>query len=131
MLCHIETHTNGKGLWTDEQRLVIINKIGIGFSSLTNYPEDPFYGLIRAYFEPHGFTTGSWNVDGHGLICSDRLWIKEFKAGLRAAGFSIKAAQNVSYAEKDMQGLDYVSMNAGPKFYASWKRLNKLPKEAK
>jgi len=33
--------------------------------------------------------------------------------------------QNVSYSEQGMQGDNYVSMDIGPTFYASWKRLQK------
>lgn len=126
MQVNIEANTNGKGLWSEEQRLVIINRLDIGYNSQKYYPEDPFVGELRAYFEPHGFTRGSWNVPGFGLIYTDKLWMKEFKKGLRAAGFSIKAVQNVSYSEQGMQGDDYVSMDIGRVFYASWKRLNKL-----
>ena len=128
MKVNIIAHTNGKGHWTVEERMVQITKLGIGYSSLTYYPEDPFHGELRAYFEPSGFTPGSWNVPGHGLIYTDRLWLKEFKAGLREAGFSIRAVQNVSYNKQGgqgMQGRDYVSMDIGPTFYASWKRLLK------
>lgn len=125
MQVDIKANTNGKGHWTVEERMVQIIKLGIGYSSLTYYPEDEFNGELRAYFVPHGFTPGSWNVAGHGLIYTDRQWMKEFKAGLRAAGFSIKAVQNVSYSEQGMQGDDYVSMDIGPTFYASWKRLQK------
>jgi hypothetical protein len=125
MNVNLETHTNGKGLWTTEQRLVIINKLSIGYNSQIYYPEDPFNGELRAHFEPHGFTTGSWNVPGHGLIYTDKLWMKEFKAGLRSLGFSIKAVQNIGYSEQGMQGDDFVSMDVGPVFYASWNRLLK------
>jgi hypothetical protein len=125
MKVNIEANTNGKGLWTDEERLVIINRLDIGYNSQVYYPEESFFGELRAYFEPHGFTRGSWNVPGHGLIYTDKLWMKEFKAGLRALGLSIKAVQNVSYSEQGMQGDDYVSMDIGPVFYASWQRLQK------
>ena len=125
MNVNIVTNTNGKGLWTDEVRKVIINRVDIGYSSLKYYPDEPFQGELRAYFEPHGFTVGSWNVEGHGLIFTDKQWMKEFKAGLRALGLSIKAVQNVKYGEKEMQGDNYVSMDIGPRFWASWKRLAK------
>lgn len=131
MKVNIEANTNGKGLWSPEQQLVIIDRLDIGYSSLKYYPEEPFNGELRAYFEPSGFTRGSWNVPGYGLIYTDKLWLKEFKAGLRAHGFSIKAAQNVDYSEQGMQGANYVSMDIGPVFYASWLRLQKkLEKEA-
>ena len=121
----INANTNGKGYWSEEQRLVIINRLDFGYKSTTYYPEEPFHGELRAYFEPHGYTLGSWNVQGHGLIYTDKLWIREFKAGLRDHGFSIKAVQNVGYSEQGMQGDDYVSMDVGPVFYASWCRLQK------
>jgi hypothetical protein len=63
MQVNIITHTNGKGFWSQEQRMVLINKIDIGYNSLKYYPDEPFYGELRAYFEPHGFTDGSWNVE--------------------------------------------------------------------
>jgi hypothetical protein len=126
MKTNIVTLTNGKGLWSQEVREVLITKLEIGYSSLKYYPEDPFTGELRAYYEPHGFTQGSWNVDGHGLICTDKLWIKEFKKGLQIIGFSANSVRNIKYGEKDMQGEDYVSMDVGPTFYPSWKRLNKI-----
>lgn len=129
MIVSIEANTNGKGHWSEEERVVQITKLEIGYSSLNYYPEDTFHGELCAYFDPSGFTRGSWNVPGHGLIYTDRQWMKEFKAGMRAAGFSIKAVQNISYSEQGMQGDDYVSMDIGPAFYASWQRLQKILKK--
>ena len=125
MNTNIIAHTNGKGYWTQEERMVEIIRIGFGYKSTDMYPEDPFFGELRAYFEPDGFTPGSWNVAGHDLIYTDKQWMKEFKAGLRAMGFSIKAVQDVSYSEQGMQSNTYVSMDVGPRFYASWNRLVK------
>jgi hypothetical protein len=121
----IEAHTNGKGYWTEEQRLVIIDEVRIGYSSLGYFPDEPFSGELRAYFQPHGFTSGSWNVQGHGLIYTDKLWMREFKKGLRELGLSIKAVQDVYYSEQGMQGNNYVSMDIGETFYKSWQRLMK------
>jgi len=129
MKCNIEARTNGKGHWSDEERLVIIHKLEIGYSSLNYYPEEPFHGELRAYFEPHGFTRGSWNVAGYGLIYTDRQWMQEFKIGLKELGLSIRAVQNVNYSEQGMQGQDFVSMDVGPAFWKSWSRL--LKKQAK
>lgn len=129
MIVNIETHTNGKGLWSEEERKVLITKLDIGYSSLVYYPEDSFFGELRAYFEPSGFTDGSWNTQAYGLIYTDKLWMKEFKAGLRSVGLSIKAVQNVDYSEQGMQGENYVSMDVGPNFYKSWQRL--LAKQGK
>ena len=124
MKTNIVTLTNGKGLWSQEVREVLITKLEIGYSSLRYYPEEPFYGSINAYFEPHGFTQGSWNNDGFGLICTDKLWLKEFKKGMQSIGFSVLAVRDIKYGEKDMQGENYVSLDVGVDFYKSWKRLN-------
>ena len=123
MIVDIIANTNGKGKWTEDVRPVQIIKLAIGYNSQTYYPEDTFHGELRAYFVPHGFTPTSWNVEAFGLIYTDKQWMKEFKAGMRAAGFSIKAVQNISYSEQGMQGDDYVSMDVGPAFWASWRRM--------
>jgi len=125
MKVSINASTNGKGKHTEEQRPVIIERLEIGYSSLKYFPEDPFKGELKAYFQPHGFTSGSWNTEAMGLILGDRQWLKEFKAGLRELGLSIKAVQNVKYGEETMQGHDYVSLEAGDVFYKSWTRLLK------
>ena len=51
-----------------------------------------------------------------GLIYSDPQWIKEFRLLLKAHGFSYAAAENVDYSEKGMQGVNYVSLDAGRTF---------------
>jgi hypothetical protein len=125
MKVDIVAKTNGKGHWTDETRAVRIIKIEFGYQSTTMYPEDPWFGEVRAYFEPHGFTPDSWNVQGHGLIYTDKQWLKEFKAGLAKLGLSRRALQCLSYSEQGMQGEDYVSMDATAPFYTSWTRVMK------
>jgi len=124
----IKANTNGKGLWTEEEKLVIINRIDFGYKSTVYYPEEPFHGELRAYFEPSGFTPGSWHVPAYGLIYTDKLWLKEFRAGLREIGLSRRAVSDVNYSEQGMQSSDYVSLDVGPTFYASWNRLVKLGK---
>ena len=126
MIVNIATHTDGKGPNTDEKRLVIINQLKIGYSSLIYFPDDPFHGVLRAYFEPHGFTQGSWNTEGFGLIHSDKLWIREFKKSLRDIGFSIMATRNISYSALELQNAEYVSLDVGPAFYKSWKRISNI-----
>ena len=125
MKVNIIARTNGKGYWTEEEREVLISKLDLGYKSTDYYPEDPFHGELRAYFDGSGFGTGSWNIHGYGLIYTDRQWLKEFKAGLRKLGFSIKAVQNIGYSEQGMQSDCYVSMDVGPAFYASWQRMEK------
>lgn len=126
MKISISANTDGKGEHTSENRLVIIDKLNIGYSSHEYYPEDPFKGTLNAYFEPSGFGRGSWNVSAYGKIYNDKRWLKEFKSGLRMNGFSTLASRDVNYSAIELQGPDYVSLDVGSKFYASWKRLNKL-----
>ncbi len=125
MNVNILTNTNGKGHWTDEVRTVEIIKLDFGYTSLTYYPEEPFYGELRAHFRSDGFTPNSWNVPGYGFIYTDKQWLREFKAELRKIGFSVLAVRDIDFSEHGMQGSDYVSLDIGAKFYASWKRLNK------
>jgi len=125
MNVNIIANTNGKGHWSEEERAVLITRLGIGYQSTDYYPEDPWVGELRAYFEPSGFTAGSWNVDGYGLIYTDKLWLREFKKGLADLGFSRRALQALSYSEQGMQGRNYVSMDARTPFWASWCRLQK------
>lgn len=125
MKVNIIANTDGKGFWSIERRSVKITKVDIGYNSMDYYPEDKFNGELRAYFDPNGFTSDSWHVKGHGLIYTDKTWLREFKNGLRESGLSRDAIRDISYSEQGMQGENYVSMDIGPKFYASWKRLNK------
>ena len=122
----ILTHTDGKGLWTEDVRTIEITKLSIGFSNQTYYPDEPFYGELCAHFESSGFTPNSWNVAGYGLIYTDKLWLKTFKAGLRDLGFSVAAIRDIRYSEQVLHTDNYVSMAVGHKFWASWKRVNKI-----
>ena len=125
MKVQIHARTDGKGHWTEETRLVLISKLLIGYNSHEYYPEEPFNGELRAYFDPAGNAPGAWSTDAWGLIYTDKQWLREFKRGLRAAGISIKGSRDVEFSEQGMQSTNYVSMDVGPVFYASWKRLQK------
>lgn len=128
MKVSITANTNGKGKFSSEARAVTINRINFGYKSTEYYPEDPPFGELRAWFNPYGFVPGSWNVEGFGFICTDKLWLREFKAGLKELGFSTKALHAMSYGEHSLQGDDYVSLDVKPAFFASWERLVKLGK---
>ncbi len=131
MKVEINANTDGKGPGTDEDgRRVLISKIDFGYQSTTFFPDDPFKGELRAHFDPFGFIPGSWNVEGYGHIRGDKTWLREFKAGLRDLGISIKGAQDVKYAELDRQGEGYVTLDVGPVFYASFQRVEKKMKKA-
>jgi len=124
MQVNILTRTDGKGRWSEEKRDVLITKIKISYNSQDFYPEEKFSGELRAYFDGSGIGNG-WLVPVHGLIYTDKTWLKEFKKGLKAEGFSRRALSDISYSEQGMQGDNYVSLDIGKDFYASWKRLLK------
>lgn len=124
MKCDILASTDGKGLWSEEQRIVRIIELKTGYLSSVYYPEEPVHGELRAYFVPDGFNPLEWNVQAHGLIYTDKKWIREFKLGLRDMGFTVRAVRDVSYSEQGMQGENYVSMDFGPEFYKSWLRIS-------
>lgn len=128
MKVSIVANTNGKGPNTCECRGVLIHALGFGYQSSDLYPELPYNGELRAFFEPSGYTPDSWSVDGFGLVCGDKLWIREFKQALRELGLSIKAVQNVKYSEISRQGENYVSLDIGQPFISSWNRLQKKQK---
>ena len=99
-------HTNGHGWWSDLATDVEITRLALPYNA-----EDEF-GELRVYFN-----TRTWNVDDNGLIYTDKLFIKELKEFLTSKGFD---ATDVGYSEQGMQGDDYVSLDVGAKFIASW-----------
>jgi len=123
MKVDILASTDGKGKHSEEERIVRIIELKVAGLSTLYFPEDPVTGQLRAYFVPDGFNPMEWNVDAYGLICSDRKWVREFKQALRDMGFTVRAVRDVSYSDKDLQGLNYVSMDFGPEFYKSWQKI--------
>lgn len=92
-------HTDGSGYWSRQKRTVQCTRLEFG------------YGLeLRLYFDKR-----SWDVNKHGLIYTDDLFLEEFKAKLRERGLS----DDIDYSEQGMQGDDYVSFDMGEKFAAS------------
>jgi hypothetical protein len=122
---NITATTDGKTGDADESHAVYITRLRLLSSHFKYFPDEPFKGELRAYFEPSGFTEGSWNKDAYGYIWNDKQWVREFKAALRDLGLSEKACYDVKYNPKDMQGDDYVSFEVTARFWASWKRLVK------
>ena len=123
MKVEINATTDGKSVGTEESRVVLISRLDFGWKSTDLFPEDTFKGELRAYFEPTGFTNGSWNVEAYGTICPDRLWIREFKVGMREIGFTTRAVRDLKYNDLVMQCNDYVSFEIGPVFYDCWNKL--------
>jgi len=113
MKVNIPTRTDGRGLWSNVKKEVLITEICLNYIN----DEDNFGELIAS------FTKEYWNTKKDGLIYTDDLWLKEFRKGLIKLGFSKKAAEDVDYSEQGMQGNDYVSMDVGGRFL---KEFNKL-----
>ena len=105
---NLKANTCGNGFWSLEKREVKINKLGLDYIA---YYDGEFHSELRAYF-----TKRDWDVEKHGLIYTDDLWLKEFRSELKRVGFSAPAIKSVNYSEQGMQGDNYVSLDVGDKF---------------
>ena len=106
-------NTDGNGLWSREVREVKIHKINILFYHMDS--RSGYTGELAAYFNQR-----TWKLSKHGLIYSDKLWIKDFRKELENIGFSEKAVRSVNYSEQGMQGDNYVSLDVGNTFMKEW-----------
>ena len=106
-------HTDGSGYWSREAREVRVTALSVPY---VNDEQD--FGELRVYFD-----TKTWDTRKHGLIYTDDLFEDELKDFLEALGFD---AGDVSYSEQGMQGDNYVSLDVGGKFIASWNRVTGL-----
>ena len=109
-------NTDGNGLWSREKKAVKIHKIDILFYHIDS--EEGYTGELAAYFNKR-----SWQLSKHGLIYSDKLWIRQFRKELKNLGFSDKAVHDLDYSEQGMQGDNYVSLDCEIKFINSFKSL--------
>ena len=107
-------HTDGKrGLWSNVAKAITITDIQLGQGTIWDGETiDEAFGELRVYFD-----TDTWDVSEDGLIYTDRLFLKELQEFLNAHGLPGK---DVCYSEQGMQGDDYVSLDAGGKFYKAW-----------
>lgn len=101
--------TAGDGFWSDQARAVRILDMRLAYI-------DPAldFGELRVYFD-----TQTWDRDQHGLIYTDRQFIRDLRRFLHGQGLS---GSDVEYSEQGMQGSDYVSLDVGAEFLASWSR---------
>lgn len=112
-------NTDGNGLWSREKKEVKIHKLDILYFHFDS--EEGYSGELAAYFNKR-----TWQLSKHGLIYTDKLWIREFRKELKNLGFSDKAVKSVDYSEQGMQGDNYVSLNAGNAFMKEWDEKNGL-----
>jgi hypothetical protein len=104
----VDILTDGKGLWSWHVGKVRVTHLQVPY---INKEED--FGELCVYFD-----TNTWDTDRHGLIYTDRAWIRALRDELEDAGFD---ASDIGYSEQGMQGRNYVSLDVGKDFLASWK----------
>jgi hypothetical protein len=103
----VELNTDGSGLWSNVAKEVSVNTLDLAYISF-----DENFGDLHVSFD-----ADDWDIDVFGLIYTDKLFLKELKAALAAAGFN---ADNIDYSEMGMQGRDFVSLDVGAGFIESW-----------
>ena len=100
--------TSGDGCWSNRKADVIVSKIEWQTHS---YDEDIGGGTetdVFIYFSPK-----SWNVNKHGLIYTDKSFIKSLKELLVSLAKNGDLPQDlpwedIGYSEQGMQGRNYV-----------------------
>jgi hypothetical protein len=99
--------TMGDGYWSNQARAVQCTKIAVPYVN-----DEADFGELRVYFD-----TDTWDVEEHGLIYTDSLFITMLREKLSEIGFE---GSDVEYSEQGMQGDNYVSLDVGEKFLRSW-----------
>jgi len=119
--------TNGVGYWSSASKTLTHKKAEVCIYdwSLKDYKESgdnrDLYGELRVYFNK-----SSWSIKKDGLVYTDELWIKNFRAYLVSLGFTKVASKDVDYSEQGMQGDDYISLDIGTKFIKNFLKYKNL-----
>lgn len=116
--------TAGNGLWSYESRKITHSRAelclwGDQIYDYINRNQQIKFAELRVYFPKK-----NWDVKKHGLIYTDRQWIKEFKKSLVKVGFSQKSVSPIYYTEQGMQGDNYVSIYVTSAFIKQIFKLN-------
>lgn len=98
-------NTCGNGYWSNVAKAVTIVDMQLGYVN-----DEGDFGELRVYFD------SSWNVNDHGLIYTDGQFLRDLNRFLIVHGLAL----DVDYSEQGMQGDNYVSLDVGKKFLASW-----------
>lgn len=107
-------NTSGDGYWSG----VVNAQVEITDMQVAYIDDDfplggcPEFGELRVYFN-----TDTWDIQEHGLIYTDGLFIRQLIKFLNQHGL---VGSDVSYSEQGMQGDDYVSLDVGEQFLKSW-----------
>jgi hypothetical protein len=100
-------NTSGNGYWSREERAVTVTNIKLGYVA-----DDLDFGELCVVFD-----TKTWDVNEHGLIYTDRQFLRELREFLDAHGLP---GADVDYSEQGMQGNNYVSLDIGEDFLTAW-----------
>jgi hypothetical protein len=111
-------NTAGNGLWSGEERAVRVTDIKLGYVA-----DELDFGELCVYFNKK-----TWDVRKHGLIYTDRQFLRELREFLDAQGLP---GADVDYSEQGMQGDNYVSLDIGEDFLAAWARKFSVDLQAK
>jgi len=103
--------TAGEGLWSNEAKNVQLQSIEVPYIN-----KEETFGELRVYFD-----TAMWDISKDGLIYTDDHFLKALQTLIMLVGMS---GSDVSYSEQGMQGEDYVSLDVGPDFIKTWKKIN-------
>ena len=106
-------HTDGGGYWSNQERSVHITALSVPYVN-----DERDFGELRVYFDPQ-----TWLTSKHGLIYTDDQFERELRSFLETQGLD---ATDVNYSEQGMQGDNYVSLDVGGEFIASWIRVTEL-----
>jgi hypothetical protein len=99
--------TTGDGYWSSARRAVRITEMDVAYCD-----SDQSFGELRVYFD-----RSTWDHRQLGLIYTDTGFLGELRQLLVELGY---AGDDVDYSEQGMQGRDYVSLDVGARFLASY-----------
>ena len=105
----VQFMTAGDGYWSNVSKAVEITDMRVTYVN-----DEKDFGELRVYFN-----TATWDVNTDGLIYTDSDFLNELQLFLGQKGL---AGSDVNYSEQGMQGDNYVSLDVGGDFLATWER---------
>ena len=100
-------NTAGDGYWSNVAKAVEITDMRVTYIN-----DEQDFGELCVYFN-----TDTWDVNTHGLIYTDSLFKQDLMKFVTEHGLVV----DLCYSEQGMQGDNYVSLDVGADFLASWK----------
>lgn len=99
-------NTCGDGYWSTAAKAVEIVDMRVTYVN-----DERDFGELCVYFN-----TDTWDVEKDGLIYTDSQFKIDLMDFIAAHGLVV----DLCYSEQGMQGDDYVSLDVGAEFIASW-----------